>query len=284
MNQNLEQYKNITIVPQQEFVDVIPTMYAPFEAYITKLFPLMLQHGWQEKQSKKFSSLEALLHSGWICRLITLDKRVLDPEKQNEIPYWPEIRDRLINSLDECKEESHLSKMISDCMQLLMPILQKRVEKNYHFPERNFYCWWYTMHDEDTHLALHLVNAYQPQSPFRHLQHFLTTMLQAVEHALKNYPAIKIVSCGSWLNQLPKFQKLWPESFKQNQKVLNETGGLGPGAWGQYMTTDGGFNEEKAAVLESTGRHPFALTEAQCSLSELVVHLEKIISSTILER
>ena len=281
--EEMQQYKNITI-PQREFVDVIPAMYAPFEAYVTKLFPLMLQHAWQQKQSKNISSLEALLNSGWICRLLTLDKRVLDPEKQNEILYWPEIRDRLIDSLDECKEENQVSKMSGDCMELLIPILQKRFEKKYHFPQRKFFCWWYTMHDSDTHLALHLVNAYQPESPIDHLHHFLTTMLQAVEHAVKNYPSIKIISCGSWLNQLPKFQKLWPASFKQDQTILNETGGLGPGAWGQYMTTDGGLNEEKAAILKSTGRHPFALTEAQCSLSELVVHLEKIISSTISKR
>jgi hypothetical protein len=283
MSYDSKSYKK-TAIAQQPFADMIPTMYAPFEAYVTKLFPLMLQHAWQQKKSKKVSSLEALFHSGWMCRLITLDKRVPDPEKQNEIPYWPEVRDRLINSLDECKEDRQLLKMTSDCMQLLMPILQKRFEKNYHFPKRNFYCWWYTTHDDDTHLALHLVNAYQPESPFDHLQHFLTTMLQAVEHALKNYPAIKIVSCGSWLNQLSKFQRLWPDSFKYNQKILNETGGFGPGAWGQYMTTEGGFNEQKAAILKSTGRHPFALTEAQCSLSELVVHLEKLISSTISKR
>ena len=280
MTEHSTSYKNTTL-SQSEFVDMIPSIYAPFESYVTNVIPLMLQHAWQVKQIKKNSSLEALQHSGWICRLITLDKRVLEPEKQNDIKDWPEIRDRLIIYIDECKAENQLSKMADNCMQLLTPILQKRFHSNYHFPKRDFYCWWYTIHDSETHLALHLVNAYQPDSPFNNLQHFLTTMLHAVEHAVKSYPKINIVSCGSWLNRFPKFQELWPESFKQDQKVLNETGGFGPGAWGQYMKTDGGFNGEKAAVLKNTGRHPFALTEAQCFLEDLLAHLNNVIPRTV---
>ncbi len=134
------------------------------------------------------------------------------------------------------------------------------------------------MHDDGTHVALHLVNAYQPQSPFENLHHFSSTMLQAVEHAVNVYPSIEIVSCGSWLNGLQKFQSLWPLSFCVNQKVLNESGGFGPGAWGQYMTTAGGFNEQKAAILRETGKHPFALTEAQSPVKEVIGHLKQTIS------
>jgi hypothetical protein len=278
MSYNQEKYKTIAIAPQKEFADAIPVMYAPLKDYVTKVIPLILEHVWQQKRAKNTSSFEELLYSGWICRLITLDKRVLNRDKQNEIPGWPEVREYLINCLDECRKESQLPEMTDSCMKYIQPILESRVEENYHFPKRMFHCWWYTIHDENTHLALHLINAYQPDSPFDHLNHFLTTMLQAVEQAIVLYPHIKIVSCGSWLNQLPKFQQLWPDSFTQNQKALNETGGFGPGSWGQYMTTAGGFSEAKATVLRKTGKHPFVLTEAKSPVAEVIAHLKKLIS------
>ncbi|MEP7376890.1 MAG: hypothetical protein ABI675_26055 [Chitinophagaceae bacterium] len=278
MSYNQRKYKNVAIVSQKEFADAIPVMYAPLKEYVTKVIPLMLEHAWQQKRAKNTSTFEELLYSGWIGRLITLDNRVLNSDLQNEIQGWPEVREYLIKCLDACKDETQLPAMVHSCMKYIQPILESRFEENYHFPKRMFHCWWYTVHDDNTHLALHLINVYQPDSPFDHLNHFLMTMLQAVEQAIAAYSNIKIVSCGSWLNQLPKFQELWPESFKQNQKVLNEAGGFGPGAWGQYMTTCGGFNEAKAAILRKTGKHPFALTEAQSPVVEVIAHLKKLIS------
>ena len=281
MNNNREKYKTLAIVPQHEFADPIPVMYAPLKEYVTRVIPLMLEHVWQQKRVKNTTSFEELLYSGWICRLITLDNRVLSRDKQNEIPGWSETREYLIQYLDECKAETQLHAMTQSCMEYIQPILEARFKDNYHFPKRMFHCWWYTVHDGGTHLALHLINAYQPESPFANLNHFLTTMLQAVEHAVDAYPSIKVVSCGSWLNGLTKFQSLWPVSFRFHQNILNEAGGFGPGAWGQYMTTAGGFNDEKAAVLRKTGKHPFALTEGKTSVDEMITHLKKTILSTI---
>jgi hypothetical protein len=278
MNYNQGEYKNFAITAQHDYIDVIPAMYAPHEEYILKVIPLMLEHTWQQKKEKNTSAFDELTYSGWIGRLITLDSRVLNKDLQDEIKGWPVVRDYLIKCLDECKDEFQLLVMIENCMKEILPVLQTRFKENYHFPERMFHCWWYTVHDNNTRLALHLVNAYQPGSPFDHLPHFVSTMQEAVEQAIGIYPDIKIVSCGSWLNQLPKFQQLWPDSFKQNQKIINETGGFGPGAWGQYMTTNGEFHEAKAAILRSTGKHPYALTEAQSNIAEVLAHLKNIIS------
>lgn len=268
----------MAIASQPEFTDAIPVMYAPLKEYVTKVIPLMLEHAWQQKRKNNTSAFDELLCSGWICRLITVDKRVLNRDEQNQIHGWPEVREYLIKCLDACKDETQFPAMLHSCMKCIQPILESRFEENYRFPKRMFHCWWYTIHDDNTHLALHLINAYQPESPFDHLNHFVATMLQAVEQAIAAYPNIRIVSCGSWLNQLPKFQQLWPDSFKQNQKILNETGGFGPGAWGQYMTTAGGFSEAKADILRTTGKHPFALTEAQSPVVEVIAHLKKLIS------
>lgn len=268
---------NIAPIPHQEFADEIPVMYAPMREYVLRLMPLMLEHAWQQKEQRSVPAIEALHHCGWIGRLITLDNRVLNHERQDEIQGWTELRQFLTESLERCKKAVAVPEMLAQCMQRISPILEKRFVQDFRFPERQFHCWWYTIHDDNTHLALHLINAYQPGSPFDHLDHFLFTMFQAFRHGIAAYPGISVVSCGSWLNQLHRFQQLWPHSFKHNQKILNETGGFGPGIWGQYMTNTGGFNDTKADILRTTGKHPYALTEARCSAAELGAHLEKLI-------
>ena len=275
-----EENKIIAVVPAREFADVIPQLYAPFKHYVSALVPLMLEHVWQLKKKNNTSASSEIMNCAWMGRLITLDKRVQDSEKHNDITGWKELKNYLVQCIDDCQTESALPAMTARCMKAVSPIVEKRFIENYYFPKRIFHCWWYTIHDGDTHLAIHLVNAYQPDSPFDHLHHFVSTMLQTVEEAVRVYSNIKVVSCGSWLNQLPKFQQLWPESFKEEQKILNETGGFGPGAWGQYMTTEGGFNERKANELRTNGKHPFTLTEAKSPLEEVISHLRNLLVKT----
>ena len=211
------QLNEIPTHPQKDFADSIAVLYAPLKNYVLQVVPLMLEHIWLSKQKGRTSFSQELLHSGWICRLVTLDKRVLDADQQNGIAGWPEVREALIDHMCVCKDEKGVPGMVARCMDMLRPILEKRFEIGYHFPERDFHCWWYTVHDNDTQLALHLVNAYQPESPFDHLEHFLSTMQKAVLHGTSTYPNIQTVSCGSWLNNLEKFQSLWPDSFKHGQ-------------------------------------------------------------------
>jgi hypothetical protein len=274
--------KNLDVLPQKQVLDEIAALYAPLKNYVPHVVPLMLQHAWFRKTTQGTTAFDELMHCSWICRLLTLDKRVVDRERHNEIDGWTDLRDYVLASLDACREGHDVPDMIQHCMLRLGPILDQRLEDNYRFPPRAFHAWWYTVHDDNTHLALHLVNAYQPDSPFDHADHFESTMLQAVEDAVQLYPAIEVVSCGSWLNGVSRFQRLWPQSFTQHQKILNESGGFGPGAWGQYMTSAGGFHEGKADILRRTGRHPFPLTEGRSPLHELITHLRKINSKTAL--
>jgi hypothetical protein len=275
MNKN----DSLPVFPAAAYADPIPSIYAPHAAYINGIMPLMLRHAWQQIRDGQLQPEQALSHNAWIIRLITLDTRVLHTVKQNEIPGWIQLRERLLEQLAVFNAESDVPNRINACEQLLQPFLAARFIDQYRFPRRKFQCWWWTIHDDNTHLALHLVNAYQPDSPFQHLRHFATTMLQAIEDGRKQYPWVSVISCGSWLNQNAKFRALWPESFNKNQKILNETGGFGPGAWGQYMTTDGGFNVGKASQLLRTGKHPFPLTEGRTTINEALDHLSKFISS-----
>ena len=277
-------HDNIPAGPKNAFADDVASMYVPFRKYVSQVVPLILEHVWCLKMQKKSDCREELMENGWLGRLITLDGRVLDPSREDEITEWPPIRDYLINKLDGCRHKEDVSKMIADCMSVVLPVLETRFDEKYQFPKKPFHCWWFTIHEDDDHLALHLINGYQPDSPFEHLGHFTATMLQAIENALTTYPEIGIVSCGSWLNQFPRFQELWPEGASQNQKMLNEAGGFGPGAWGQYMTADGGFNEKNADMLRKRIKHPFALTEVLCPVEEVTSHLRNLLSMSVLKK
>lgn len=259
------------------FRDEIASLYAPFEGYVTGIAKLMLRHIWQLAKTHKCSAGQQLANVAWLARLITLDQRVRESTAENQVPHWPEIRAKITNLLDACKTDTQIDSTIDECMAMLRPILERRFVKNYCFPKRDFICWWYTIHRQETLVAIHLINGVQPGSPFDAFGSFAADMLRAIQDARSKFPNIKLVEIGSWLNQLPKFQQLWPDSFKNNQHILNRTGGFGPGAWGQYMTADGGFHFAKARSLLKTGHHPFFLTEAQCDADQTVAHLKELI-------
>jgi hypothetical protein len=275
---NTDMFGNPHLNSADEHLDVIAVLYAPFEKYLNGLIPLMLEHIWKRKNKRGSSYFEELMHTGWLCRLITLDKRVLDPFTQEQIAGWGELKSQIITNFENCRTERDLDKMIQKNSEQIFPVINKRFDSDYSFPQREFGCWWYTVHDDETHVAVHLINAYQPQSPFRQLEHFVRTLFFALEDAVSKFPSLRKVSCGSWLNNLPKFQWLWPKEFTSTQKILNADGGFGPGAWGQYMTQTGDFHSENAARLKQTMKHPYPLTEASCLLEELHGHLHNLIS------
>ena len=102
MQNQLEKYRSIPVLPQKEFIDPIPLMYAGHKEYVINVVELILEHVWQQARFRRTSAAEALMYSGWICRLITLDKRVLNPDEQSKITGWPMIRDFLLQCLREC--------------------------------------------------------------------------------------------------------------------------------------------------------------------------------------
>jgi hypothetical protein len=271
-------YSNTDDLFKNRYLDKIAVLYAPLENYLNDLIPLMLEHIWKLKKIKNTSYYEELVYTGWLSRLITLDKRVLDNTTENEIPGWPELKFELIKNFESCQSEKDLQQMVERNGQLVLSIIGERFDPSYKFPERQFCCWWYTIHEDETNVAVHLINAYQPCSPFSRYDHFVKTFYLAIMDAINKYPSIKKASCGSWLNNHRTFQSLWPSNFYQSSKVINVSGGLGPGVWGQYMTQNGGFHFDNARILKKTLKHPFPLIECSCSIKDLQSHLDKLIS------
>lgn len=255
-------------------------MYAPLAAYVQGVVPLMLRHSWQRARHNDTSVLEQLRDSLWLARLVSLDSRVLSPETRAEAGVWPQLESELCALLDQCQSDEDLPASLSQAMNLLAPHITPRFLDHYRFPQRQFNCWWYTVHQENTVIALHLVNRYMPDSPFRHATQFAGEMLAAMTHGLATYPSITTVECGSWLNEHSGFQRFWPGSFLDSQTMLNREGGFGPGAWGQYMAADGSFVIANAQHLIANGTHRYTLTERNCPAIDLVDHLRQLTENT----
>ena len=262
-----------------DYKDEIASLYAPVGAYVRGVVPLMLQHCWQLARRNETSLLEQLRNSLWLARLVSLDARVLSPETIAAAGVWPRLESELCTLLDHCDSDADLPAGLDQAMNLLTPHIELRFIDHYRFPQQPFNCWWYTVHHENTLLALHLVNRYMPESPFRHTTQFARDMLRAVTDGLALYPSITTVECGSWLNEHGRFQRFWPASFLDSRTVLNREGGIGPGAWGQYMAADGSFVTANAEHLIANGTHRFTLTERQCPAVELVDHLQHLTDS-----
>lgn len=258
-------------------LDKVAALYAPLKPYIENVIPLMLKHTWILKNKFDNDAEYQLRQSLWVCRLITLDSRIIDFEKEDRIEGWESLRGKIIKQINNCTSSNNLERMTNNIMNLLNPILHKNYIDGYCIPPREFRSWWYSIHEQETMVAVHIINSYQPESPFSHLKSFSGNLLRAVLDAMNTNERITTVQCGSWLNQYPKFQRMWPNSFLENQKLLNKTGGLGPGAWGQYMRADGKFMEKNASYLLENGVHPYVLTEAECQINEFLVHLRNFI-------
>ena len=101
MNLFPTEFHKIADIPPGEFADGIAQLYAPLRSYVSGVLPLMIEHAWQLKMKDNCSAEDALNNCGWIGRLITLDTRVLNNIKQNEIQGWLPLKLQILHCLDD---------------------------------------------------------------------------------------------------------------------------------------------------------------------------------------
>ena len=261
------------------YADPVPMLYAPLERYVPPVLRLILLHVWDRKQQEATTTAALLDDCRWLARLVTCDQRVMSPGTEAEIPGWASLKQELVDRIDAADDPVKAEAMAYGCMRLLMPTVGERFIAGYRMPERPFHCWWYTLHRDNTLVAVHLVNADMPDSPLADLPRFARDLLHAMEDARNQHPTITHVECGSWLNHHSTFMRLWPQLYLDSRRIECVAGGFGPGAWGQYMTADGAFNARRAHKLREAGLHPYPLSEAHCQVGDAVRHLKCLLGS-----
>jgi hypothetical protein len=251
--------------------DNIAAMYAPFSEYVSNVAKLMVWHIWDLTKRSGTTVGEQMENVAWLSRLATLDRRVLTDAAS--LPEWQKTRDQLINLISKCESKDQTYLMEQQCLNLLLPWFQPKFRDNYIFPEQPFHHLWYTMHEENSLVAVHFINADMPESPFLDIEKFGGYLLRVIENACQKYPTVQEVECGTWMNNVPRFLKYWPETYHNNRQDWEDTGGFGPGWWGQYMTAAGRFNEKAAEILRRTCKHRNPLSIGRCPVKDAITHL-----------
>lgn len=262
----------------KENKDKIAEMYAPFEEYVTNVVKLMIFHIWDKSRHTKTSAIEQFEDVQWLSRLVTLDKRVT--ENESLLPEWLEIKKELVLLIDNCESsESAINLLEEKGLNLLFPFFKSRFISGYTFPEQPFHHFWYTTHNNNELLAVHFINANMPNSLFSDMKVVATYLLKTIEDAITHFPEIKIVECGTWVNNVSHFLELWPESYKNNRNNWKYSGGFGPGWWGQYLTARGNFNFKAAQVLRESGKHRNPFSTGFCNIDEELSHLKSFLNN-----
>ncbi len=138
---------------------------------------------------------------------------------------------------------------------------------------RPYECW--TFDDGEDYIAIHIANVYQPKSPLSDMRiPFAASLLRLLGDTQQRRPEVKMVRCGSWMNSVPPFQAMFPESWHKSA-VLSPRSGFGMGHWGQFADRVGRFHERNGAKLRETGDFPNPSLSCRAPIDEIVFHLRQ---------
>ena len=190
-------------------------------------------------------------------------------------PRWSAMRRDLCDIYLQCRDDVDSCAFEARCMEYLWPFVEPALHRNAvpprKGPTRPHGAWTATFRGARV-MSLHIANVYRPDSVFDHSEEFATDLLRIIEDTCAEKPCIETVFCGSWMNNLPSFQRFFPPEwvFNLHRPVFhNDTNGI----WGQYIRRTGGLHKRNACHLRTRGRHRYPLIHSQCSVKSAVAYL-----------
>ena len=249
--------------------------YLAHEDYVRNIVPLMLHYIWHwSKKNKTFSVTEMLeQHVDLWRKTVYYEDGDLPSTPGFSNNAWTEIRNALCNLFDRYEHQEDVEK---SAMEYMWPILEPRLFKDSRPPRKNDdrpYGAWTITFRENNVLSVHIANVYRPDSIFDYSQDFATDLLFLIYDTCKQHPNLQTLFCGSWMNNIPPFQKFFPPEWIMNLHrpiYHNDTNGL----WGQYVTRTGGFHAKNARRMQERGTHRYPLIHGQCSIASAITYLE----------
>jgi len=166
-------------------------------------------------------------------------------------------------------------RVVEDCRPWLYAFVAEGIARWRRLPPQHhwFGCFCATQEPDPRLAALHFYNCVCPESPFADgeaLQDDLRQCLLALRRAA---PAVERLQCGSWVNNLPPIQALFPPSYRHSLVQTDPDGKSGLGWWGQFVSSAGGLHQRRAAELRLTGNFHYARLLGRCSLADALQHL-----------
>jgi hypothetical protein len=198
------------------------------------------------------------------------------PATGYEDPVWNEIVAKLGEIFNQHGNDSEAVE--TKGLAFLWPLMEARIrEKGNEQPklgDRSYECWNHDYKREGT-VSIHIANVYQPGSPLSDmLVQFAASLIRLLRDSQVRRPDVNVVRCGSWMNSAPRFQMLFPNTWKQSAEKRKEIR-YTMGTWGQFMDRRGDFHKKNGAILRQTGEMPFASSLCWCTTEEALDHLQE---------
>ena len=195
------------------------------------------------------------------------------PTNGEAAPEWTGILKELRTVFDHYMNALSTEQLEAAGLDLLLPYLKKRPDAMPPSETRPYECWSYDYGGDQ--LNIHILNVYQPRSPLSDMWiPFAASLIRLLQDSQVRRPDIKLVRCGSWLNSVAPFQKLFPERWKQRAESRPEVR-YTMGHWGQFTDRLGDFHARNGALFRETGEFPFANLQCECPIDEVLAYLKR---------
>ncbi|MYE89232.1 hypothetical protein F4X33_09585 [Candidatus Poribacteria bacterium] len=194
------------------------------------------------------------------------------PSNGEAAPEWTGILKELRTVFDRYMGTPFTKQLEAAGLDLLLPYLKKRADAMPPPETRPYECWSYDYGGDQ--LNIHILNVYQPRSPLSDMWiPFAASLIRLLQDSQVRCPDVEFVRCGSWLNSVAPFQKLFPERWKQRAESRPEVR-YTMGHWGQFTDRSGDFHARNGALFRETGEFPFANLQCECPIDEVLAYLK----------
>ena len=203
-----------------------------------------------------------------------------DPSMTRELkPDWYRCAAQLASIMDRSVHRKSSPLEAEDaCFDLLAPYLNERIESGLpivdYLQNTSFGCFFYEA--QASAINLHFINHVMPVSPFANIHERVLELTELLSHCNQIYPNLKTIKFGSWLNDYPPYQKLFPETWRDSgeRKKYNSFAW-----WGQFMNRQGDIHASNSAAFRETGNFPYRCTFHQCTIQDLQLHLGEMMEN-----
>ena len=116
-------------------------------------------------------------------------------------------------------------------------------------------------------LEFHIGNAAYPRSFFEDTELIRSSFGYLIDRAREL--GVEAVYTTTWLNSLPKWNALFPGSWRTHMGPAITEVGPHLGCWGQFISSRQAMNRRMASELFKTGRLPYPMRWSWCRVEEL---------------
>ena len=193
---------------------------------------------------------------------------------------WLNLEKQLCEVYDNHRAESDADAFEKSAFQIVRPFIDTRARRDYE--ERpyvlDFQCgslkYDPPTENNPTRIIFHIANACAPRSIFYDHAYLPRCFLELMETCESKYGA-KTLATYTWLNSLPKWNRLFPDEWFQNMEDEIRDVKRDFGFWGQFINGRGTFNHRYGRQLRKTGELPFFPRHSWCTFKALRLHLSK---------